>query len=63
MQGTLGYLGDQPLPRLTGYRVQAGSRGPLGICPYTHDVREVQRVVVAPLIGGTEVAVIARFEP
>src|SRR5580693_3925481 len=62
VQRPLRHLGDEPLPGLPGGRVQAGGGGVLGVGAHTHDIREIQRVVVAPLLGGAEVAAVARFE-
>src|SRR5271166_6543994 len=63
MQRALWDLGDQPLPGLPGGRIQTGGGRVLRICAHTDDVWEVQRVVVAPLLGGTEVATVAWLEP
>src|SRR3984893_15584211 len=63
VQRRLRHLGDQPLPGLPGGGVQAGRGGVLRIRAHPDDVGEVQRVVVAPLLGGSEIARVAGFEP
>ena len=63
VQRALRHLGDEPLPGLPGDRVESGGGGVLRVRAHADDVREVQRVVVAPLLGGAEVAAVARLEP
>src|SRR5271165_6951164 len=57
VQRTLRHLGNEPVPCLAGDRIQAGGRSVLRVGPDADDVGEVQRVVMAPLVGGAEVAV------
>ncbi len=63
VQRPLWHLGDEPLPRLARDGVEAGGGGVLRVRSHADDVREVQRVVVAPLLGGAEVAAVAGLEP
>jgi hypothetical protein len=63
VQRSLWDLGDEPLPRLTSHRVEARRGGVLRVRAHTDHVREIERVVVAPFVGGAEVAAVAGFEP
>src|SRR5262245_46625147 len=62
VQRPLWHLGDEPLPGLTRDRIEPRGGGVLGVGPHTDDIREVQRVVVAPLFGRAELAAVARLE-
>ena len=63
VQRPLRHVCDEPLPGLPGDWVQSGGGGVLRVGAYADDVREVQRVVVAPLLGGAEVAAVAWLQP